>query len=52
MRFVARCDSLVEMRSPNEPECARADRVLRTALPELAAAVAASPYLVVGDFTT
>jgi glutathione S-transferase len=35
----------------SEAEGARADRVLRTALPELAAAVAASPYLVGGDFT-
>jgi glutathione S-transferase len=35
----------------SEIEAARADRVLRTVLPELAAAVTESPYLVGGDFT-
>jgi glutathione S-transferase len=35
----------------NEAEEARVDRVLRTALPELAAAVAAAPYLVGDGFT-
>ena len=35
----------------SESEGARADRLLRTVLPDLAAAVAESPYLVGGDFT-
>ena len=35
----------------SEAEGSRADRVLRTVLPELAAAVAESPYLAGGEFT-